>query len=221
MSGYGQFSPIAKAMEVLDERWTVLVVRELLAGSTHFNDLHRGVPRMSPALLSSRLKRLERAGIISRAPDAHGPRYTLTERGEALAPVVDAIGAWGSRWMKPLTVDDLDPHFLLWEFRRSIDVDALPEGITVIELDFTDLPRHDRRHWLVAGRALIVEIAESEPDLPPDAGLTLSARTAAELLRGDLRWDDATVRNLVESTGPRAAELSRWIRMPTTAEVSS
>ncbi len=219
MSGYGQFSPVAKAMEVLDERWTVLVVRELLAGSTHFNDLHRGVPRMSPALLSSRLKRLERAGVIVRSTGAHGPGYALTEKGTALAPVVEAIGVWGSRWMNPLTDDDLDPRFLLWELHRSIDSHALPDGTTVIELDLTNLPRHERRHWLVATRSHPVEIAETEPDAPPHVRLALSIRTAAEVLRGDLRWVDAIDRGLVTLSGSRAADVVSWLRSPAPAEV--
>ena len=109
MSGYGQFCPVAKAMELLDERWTMLVVRELLLGSRHFNDLRRGVPKMSPALLSKRLKSLTRAGVVERAEIDGRTTYSLTQCGQELAEVVDALGAWGVRWIGELGEDDLDP----------------------------------------------------------------------------------------------------------------
>src|SRR5689334_25241844 len=96
MPSYGQFCPVAKAMEVLDERWTLLIVRELLLGSTRFNELRRGVPKMSPALLSKRLRALERAGVVERT---EGKGYALTASGQELRPIVDALGAWGVRWI--------------------------------------------------------------------------------------------------------------------------
>ena len=102
MPGYGQFCPVAKAMELLDERWTVLVVRELLAGSTHFNDLRRGVPKMSPTLLSKRLQTLTRAGVVERSEVDGRTIYTLTECGRELVSVVEALGAWSVRWMSDL-----------------------------------------------------------------------------------------------------------------------
>lgn len=110
MPGYGQFCPVAKAMEVLDERWTMLVVRELLAGSTHFNELRRGVPKMSPALLSKRLRSLARVGIIERDDSDNRVRYRLTQRGLELGEVVQALGTWGIRWIGELGDTDLDPH---------------------------------------------------------------------------------------------------------------
>ena len=109
MSTYGQFCPVAKAMELLDERWTLLVVRELLQGSAHFNDLRRGVPRMSPALLSKRLKSLARAGVVQRSEVDGRACYSLTECGKELSGVVDALGAWGVRWVGEIGDDDLDP----------------------------------------------------------------------------------------------------------------
>lgn len=99
MGGYGQLGPLANAMEVLDERWTLLVVRELLLGSTHFNELRRGVPRMSPALLSKRLRTLERAGIVRRHGSGRHTSYHLTEAGRELQEAVTALSAWGARWL--------------------------------------------------------------------------------------------------------------------------
>ena len=122
MSSYGQFCPVAKAMEVLDERWTLLVVRELLMGSRHFNELRRGNPKMSPALLSKRLRRLERAGVVRRVLDGGRISYELTESGLELRPLVDALGAWGARWVGELGEEDLDPHLLMFDVRRTIPV---------------------------------------------------------------------------------------------------
>ena len=96
--GYGQFCPVAKAMELLDERWTMLVVRELMMGSRHFNVLRRGVPRMSPTLLSKRLQTLVRAGVVERWVDGSKVSYRLSEAGRELEPIVQALGAWGVRW---------------------------------------------------------------------------------------------------------------------------
>ena len=132
MSTYGQFCPIAKAMELLDERWTLLVVRELLRGSVHFNDLRRGLPKMSPALLSKRLKSLTRAGVVERTEIDGRTSYSLTPCGQELAGVVDALGAWGIRWIGELGDDDLDPHLLMWDIRRTISVDAWPRARTVV-----------------------------------------------------------------------------------------
>src|SRR4051794_35768137 len=114
-ASYGQFCPVAKAMELLDERWTLLVIRELMTGSERFNELRRGVPRMSPTLLSRRLQQLTRVGVIERRTDGDDVRYVLTEAGAELRPVVEALGTWGIRWIGELGDRDLDPKLLLWD----------------------------------------------------------------------------------------------------------
>jgi DNA-binding HxlR family transcriptional regulator len=119
MTSYGQFFPVAKAMELLDERWTILIVREMLLGSRHFNELRRGVPKMSPALLTKRLRNLERAGVIRRSEVGGRSVYSLTDMGEELTTVVEALSAWGIRWVGDLGDADLDPHLLMWDMRRS------------------------------------------------------------------------------------------------------
>jgi DNA-binding HxlR family transcriptional regulator len=120
-SSYHQFCPVAKAMELLDERWTLLVIRELVMGSRRFNDLRRGLPRMSPTLLSTRLQQLVRAGVVVRRPDGSQVEYVLTQAGHELRPVVEALGAWGTRWIGHLGDEDLDPKLLLWDMHRSVD----------------------------------------------------------------------------------------------------
>ena len=117
--GYGQFCPVAKAAEVLAERWTPLVVRELLEGSTRFNDLHRGVPLMSRSMLSLRLKQLEDAGVVTRNNGTSGLEYHLTDQGKEFAPIVHLLGEWGQRWYRTdFRRDELDVGLLMWDMRR-------------------------------------------------------------------------------------------------------
>src|SRR5438477_6937828 len=138
-ASYHQFCPVAKAMELLDERWTLLVVRELVAGSRHFNDLRRGLPRMSPTLLSKRLQQLVSAGVVDRRPDGKEVQYLLTDAGRELAPIVEALGAWGVRWIGELGDEDLDPKLLLWDMHRYVDHTAVPPVRTVIQFSFRDV----------------------------------------------------------------------------------
>ena len=135
-------------MELLDERWTLLVVRELISGSEQFNQLRRGLPRMSPSLLSRRLVQLERAGLLVRTTDDGAVRYRLTRAGTELRPVVEAIGAWGVRWVGELGDRDLDPKLLLWDMHRHVVSDAVPDGRTVVSFHFPDAERGRRDWWL-------------------------------------------------------------------------
>jgi DNA-binding HxlR family transcriptional regulator len=145
MPSYGQFCPVAKAMELLDERWTVLVVRELLEGSRHFNELRRGVPKMSPALLSKRLQTLTRAGVVERSEVDGRTVYALTQSGRELNDVVQALGVWGVRWMPELGDRDLDPHLLMWDIHRKVPVDAWPRARTALAFG-SETSRRSRRH---------------------------------------------------------------------------
>src|ERR1041384_5808451 len=146
-SSYRQCCPVAKAMELLDERWTLLIVRELVAGSERFNDLRRGVPRMSPTLLSKRLGQLVRAGVIDRRDDGGEVRYTLTPAGRELQPVVEALGVWGIRWIGEIGDEDLDPKLLLWDMHRNVDHGRLPAGRSVVAFHFTDVGPPNQAYW--------------------------------------------------------------------------
>jgi DNA-binding HxlR family transcriptional regulator len=129
MKGYGQYCPVAKGAEVFAERWTPLVLRELLLGSSHFSDLHRGVPLMSRSLLSLRLKQLEKIGVVERRKGRLGPEYNLTQAGREFGPIVRALGEWGQRWFHPkFDANELDVGLLMWDMRRCINVDAFPSG---------------------------------------------------------------------------------------------
>ena len=141
---YKQFCPVAMAAEVLCTRWTVVLLRELIAGSTRFNDLRRGVPRMSPALLSQRLKELEAANVIRRTASASEPgvfEYQLTPAGRELEPVVQAFGVWGQRWVESeLSLQHLDAPLLMWDMRRNLDPNPLPKRRSVIQFQYRELP---------------------------------------------------------------------------------
>ena len=143
-SGYRQFCPVAMAAELLCTRWTLVLLRELIAGSTRFNDLRRGVPRMSPTLLSQRLKELEAAGVIERKElksEKGGFEYHLTESGKDLRPVVEEMGFWGQRWIEArLSLKNLDPSLLMWDMRRNLNPSPLPAGRTVIQFLYQELP---------------------------------------------------------------------------------
>lgn len=153
MQRYKQYCPVARASEVLADRWTPLIVRELILGCHRFNDIERGLPGISRSLLASRLRDLEEAGVVERLPRAHSTvaEYHLSEAGRDLKTVIEALGAWGVRWAfgepKP---EELDPALLVWKIHQRIDRESLPERRVVVEFDFTG-PK-GRRVWLVLQR---------------------------------------------------------------------
>jgi DNA-binding HxlR family transcriptional regulator len=220
MTSYGQFCAVAKAMELLDERWTMLVVRELLLGSRHFNELRRGVPKMSPALLSKRLRSLERAGVVRRTAEGGRSTYTLTRCGEELRPVVEALGAWGVRWIGELGEEDLDPHLLMWDVRRTVPVHAWPRGRTVLAFRFTDVPPKNGRWWLcVSGDE--VDLCDYDPGYEVTGTVESSLRTLTEIWRGDRPWIQALRNGLVSVEGPRSLDrqVPLWLGQSTLAAV--
>jgi DNA-binding HxlR family transcriptional regulator len=200
---YHQFCPVAKAMELLDERWTMLVVRELVLGSTRFNDLRRGVPRMNPTLLSKRLQQLARAGIVERHVDGSDVRYGLTDAGRELQPVVEALGTWGIRWIGNLGDEDLDPKLLLWDMHRRVNLEDLPSGRTVIAFRFSDVVVGARNWWLVLTRAE-ADVCDSDPGHEVDVTVTGTLRSLTRVWRGDLRWGDAIRSGDLEVEGRQA-----------------
>ncbi len=204
MTSYGQFCPVAKAMELLDERWTLLVLREMLAGSTHFNDLRRGNPKMSPTLLSKRLRTLERAGVVKRSVEGGRTSYTLTECGEELRGVVESLGAWGVRWIGQLGEEDLDPHLLMWDMRRTVPVGSWPASRTVVAFELSDVTPKAARWWLcVSGGE--ADICDYDPGFDVTVTVTAELRTLTEIWRGDTSWQQAIKDEQVELTGSSTA----------------
>ncbi len=217
-SHYGQFCPVAKAMELLDERWTLLVIRELMMGSRHFNALRRGVPKMSPALLSKRLQTLVRAGVVERWEDGNRVSYRLTESGRELEPIVEALGRWGMRWISELGDEDLDPHLLLWDMHRGIDMEAVPDGRTVIGFVFPEMPSTCRRWWIVI-TADGVDACDFDPGHPVRVTVETSLRTMTRIWRGDLPWSAALRSGDLVLHGELQARraLPRWLKLSSLA----
>jgi DNA-binding HxlR family transcriptional regulator len=185
-NGYGQFCPVAMAAEVLCTRWTVLVVRELIAGSTRFNHLRRGLPRMSPALLSKRLGELEEFGIVDRTvePATSQPAYRLTAAGRALGPVVMAMGDWGQHWLETqLSLKNLDPSLLMWDMRRNLNPDPLPARRVTIQFLYPDGTTGQRRWWLVVD-AQDVDLCARDPGFEVDLQVTADLRTMTAIWMG-------------------------------------
>ena len=212
MSSYGQFCPMAKAMDVLDERWTLLIVREMLLGSRHFNDLRRGVPKMSPALLSKRLKSLTRAGVIERS-DADGrTSYILTPCGQELAGVVQALMEWGTRWVGELGEYDLDPHLLMWDIRRSVPIDAWPRARTVVEFRLSR-GRPEGIALVVGGVRGPADMCDFDPGYDVTATVDTSLRTLTEIWRGDVSWSHCLMDGSVTVSGSADArrEVPAWL----------
>ena len=151
MPDYGQFCTVARGAEVFGERWTPLVVRELLCGSTRFNDIRRGVPRMSATLLAQRLRKLEQIGVVKRVGDGSTHEYRLTAAGEELRPIVMSLGRWGARWIgSRLTPGQLDAGFLMWDIRRFAKLEEFPrDRRIVIQFRFADARPREREWWLV------------------------------------------------------------------------
>jgi DNA-binding HxlR family transcriptional regulator len=214
MTDYGQFCTVARGAEIFGERWTPLVVRELLCGSTHFNDLHRGVPRMSATLLAQRLRKLEEMGVVRRVQGANGSEYQLTPAGEELRPIVLQIGHWGARWIgSRLKREQLDAGFLMWDIRRFSQIDQFPRNRrVVIRFDFRDARAQERRWWLV--------VENGEADLcrdDPGHELTLivdsTLRALTEIWTGDSDPQSELASGHIRVTGGQrdARDLWRWL----------
>lgn len=184
-SSYGQFCPVAMASEILCTRWTPLILREFLAGSTRFNELRRGVPAMSPALLSKRLRELEASGIIRRdAADGGGHVYRLTEAGEDLRPLIIQMGEWGQRWVDAeVSLKNLDPSLLMWDMRRNLDPTAMPEGRWVIQFLYPEINPAKRSWWLVVEDGT-VDLCQHDPGFDVDLAVETSVRTMTAIWMG-------------------------------------
>lgn len=213
---YRQFCPVAKAMELLDERWTMLVIRELAAGGERFNDLRRGLPRMSPTLLSKRLSRLQHAGLLIR----DGERYQLTDAGRELRPIIESIGAWGIRWMGELGDRDLDPKLLLWDMRRNVVHEALPAGRTVIEFHFRGAVTGRRQWWLVM-TSDDADVCDSDPGFPVRLVVAAELRTIVQIWLGQTSWQASVDSGQLRVDGPPSLQraLPGWFRLSAFAAV--
>jgi DNA-binding HxlR family transcriptional regulator len=204
MSGYGQFCPVAKATEIIGEKWTLLVLRELLLGTTRFNDFQRALSRMSPTLLAKRLRRLEECGIVIRKKlsGQRGYEYRLTAAGKELSSLVEILAVWGMRWARgQLTDEELDVEFLMRELQRRLQVESLPDGPTVICIVFDDLTKHSR--WWLLVENNVVDLCTEDPGKEVDLYLSSSVRTVVEVWEGDLDIRAALRNGSIKAHGMR------------------
>jgi DNA-binding HxlR family transcriptional regulator len=204
MARYKQYCPVARATEILADRWTPLIVRELLAGSRHFNELERGLPGISRSLLSARLRHLERSGVVERRVGERpaAVEYVLTPAGEELRQVLERFGAWGVRWaFQEPRADELDPALLLWKVHQRIDRGALPGKRTVVEFEFTG--RNGRRLWLVLDPRE-VSVCLKPPGFPPDLYVRADLRLFYRVWLGARDWSAAVRSGEIALEGPPA-----------------
>ncbi len=182
---YGQFCPVAMASEIFCSRWTPLILREMLCGTTRFNDLRRGVPRMSPSLLSKRLGEMRDAGIVKEVPVKKGFEYRLTAAGEDLRPIVMALGFWGQRWVESkLSLKNLDPSLLMWDMRRHIDPTPLPKKRSTILFHFPDVDKARQSYWLVIKPDGEVDLCNADPGFEVDLYVTGPLRSMTAVWMG-------------------------------------
>jgi len=225
MKSYGQFCPVAKAAELFCERWTPLIVRDLAAGATRFSELQRGVPLMSPTLLSHRLKQLEAEGVVQRkrAPIGKSWTYHLTPAGAEFVPLIMALGVWGQRWSRrQLAEGEADVSLLAWALERSVDATAFGNTGSVVQIKFTDQVTAKSRWWFV-NRDGMCELCLEDPGYEVDLYLTTTVRDMIYVVRGDLPLTRALNEGKLEAIGPRAlrSRLRTWLNLSPLTKVKS
>ena len=222
MPDYGRFCPISLASEVLADRWTPLIIRELILGNTRFNDIARGLPGISRSLLIQRLRHLERKGVVELwpSPTGRGNEYHLTAAGKDLETVVDALGRWAVEWLyDDLRPHEVDPVTLTWWMHRRIDVERLPPGRVVIEFDYTAPTR--QAIWMVLDRGE-ASVCVHHPGFDPDVLVTTTTPALAEVFQGYDTWSRAVSTDAIRVNGPPGLvkSLPRWFRWSPFADVT-
>lgn len=205
--GYRQFCPVALAAELLAERWTLLVVRELLCGSTRFGELRRGLPRISTALLDTRLKQLQLAGIVERHEVAGRPAYHLTLAGRGLFPIIEAMGVWSQTWLRHdmAAERNLDPDLLMWDIRRHVASAPAPPPPArhVVAFALSGVPARKRLYWLVFDGGT-VDLCYRDPGAEPDLRVAVPLPLLTRLWLGHVSRE-AALREGLRLTGTREA----------------
>ena len=211
MTSYGQFCSFARALDLLGERWTLLIVRELLSGSSRFNDIRRGIPRISRTMLSARLRDLADAGVIARGTGRNGPTYELTEEGRELGGAVRELGTWGQRWLpRTLPREQLDADALLWDMRRRVRTEELPSTPVVARIEFSDGRGPAGVRFLLLRRSE-VSICSTNPGFPEELRISAPLRTLTAWWRGDISLPDARAEGMiVEGRREWVRAFPRW-----------
>jgi len=209
IQGYGQYCPISRALDVLGERWTMIIIRDLLVGTTRFNDLARGMPGLSRTLLSKRLRQLEQAELVERIDG----QYFLTEMGRDLEPVVFGLGSWGAKWaLGDPRPTELDAQLLVWWMHTRLDTSHLPDRRFVLHITFTD----DRRQFWIVIEPAGPSVCMTDPGFEVDVTMSSDVNSLYQVWLGKIPVREAVARGQLSFTGPPA--LVR--RMPNVLELS-
>lgn len=219
---YGQFCPVAKATEILGEKWSLLIIRELLMGGSRFNELQRGLSLISPTILTKRLNELADAGVILRKkiPGQRGYEYFLTEMGQELWPVLKQVGEWGMRWARGTVADsELDVELLMLYLQRSIIPEKLIGTETVVRFKFTDLEKYS--DWWIVVKGDNVDVCFQDPGKDVEVYFTVDLRTMIELWMGDTPYKAALSDGRLKLVGPSALtrNISHWLAFSTFAGI--
>ena len=207
---YGQFCPVAMAAELLATRWTLVVLGEMLSGSTRFNEIRHGVPRMSSALLSKRLRELAEAGVLRHT----GGEYILTPSGRDLAPIVQGLGRWALRWVSSdCSLANLDARLLMWNVRRNLQPDPMPSRRVTIEFRFPELPEDQARYWLIIAPNAPVDLCSIDPGYEVDllVAADLRAMTSAWMGMSDFRNELGAKNIQLDGDKMLASSFALWI----------
>ncbi len=213
MSKYGQYCPVAQALDILGERWTLLIIRDMLTGTRHFSHLRRGLPGLSTALLAKRLRQLQRAGIVEKRVTASGratTEYDLTHAGKALQPIITALLVWGVDWaFGDPSPEQLDPLLLLWWMHDRIDTARLPPHRVSIQFNFRGAKNES--YWLVLTRDEVT-VCLTDPGYPVDVLVESDLATSFKVWLGRLEYSKALVEGSLSVSGiPRLTrDFPRW-----------
>lgn len=218
-NGYGQFCPIAKASEIFATRWTPLVLRELMAGASSFNAIHRGVPLMSRALLSERLRQLELEGIINKTETGPHPEYHLTAAGNDFRLLISGLAQWGLRHARDrLEPSDLDPALYMWKLRTHIDRQTLPRKRVILRFEFTGVPKSRtslRLMWLMLEQSA-VDVCVKDPGLPVDLTIRADIASLVAIFLRHANWTDKIGKSIsLEGNRAIARQVPKWLSFNT------
>jgi DNA-binding HxlR family transcriptional regulator len=219
---YGQFCPVAKATEIVGEKWTLLILRELLMGTHRFNDFQRAMSRISPTILTKRLKLLEDKGIVTRKrlSGQKGHEYRLTPMGRELEPLIEQLAVWGQRWARgQMSDEELDVELLMWDIQRNIDTAHLPDGVTVVAFIYNDLEQF--KNWWLVIEGEDVDLCTEDPGHDVDLFLASDIRTMVEVWQGDTELAEVLSNERIMATGTKSLVRSMpdWFKLCVYADV--
>jgi DNA-binding HxlR family transcriptional regulator len=215
-SGYNNFCPLSKASEILEPRWTLLILAEMWSGSTRFNDIGRGVPGLSPTLLSKRLKDLEAQGMVERKVDGASVSYHTTHKANALKPIVYALGQWAHEHVDcNVSLQSLDSRLLMWNMRRKIDLTRFPKKRNVVQFIFPDQTPERGNYWLIARPDSEVDLCLTDPGFEVDLFVETELKTMTSVYMGYAPLESAIKRGEIFLSGDAglAGTIGQWMRL--------